>query len=134
MSSLEKKQECWLRVAAFTGFSAVVIGAFGAHGLAKILKENQLLAVYETGVLYHLVHAVALLVVVQGRVHFWEKAAWCFSFGILIFSGSLYILAITEIKKLGMITPIGGTLFLLGWFFLFWGTFKKAASDIETGS
>lgn len=106
----------------------VAAGAFGAHGLRPILSEK-MMAVFETGVRYHLVHAVAMLI--AGLSAHWfshqvfGKAGWCFFVGILIFSGSLYTLALTEIRTLGILTPFGGLAFLIGWGFLAWGYWKQ---------
>ena len=103
-----------LRVAAVTGFLAVALGAFGAHGLKATLEHNGTLAVWQTGALYHLVHAVVLLVLAQ-RATVAKVPFFLFDAGIVIFSGSLYALAITNIKVLGAITPFGGGSLLAGW-------------------
>jgi uncharacterized membrane protein YgdD (TMEM256/DUF423 family) len=103
-----------LRLAALTGFLAVALGAFGAHGLKATLDQNGTLAIWQTGALYHLVHAVVLLVLaLRPTVARWSFVL--FATGILIFSGSLYVLAVTNIKVLGAITPIGGLCLLGGW-------------------
>ncbi|MBD2857833.1 DUF423 domain-containing protein [Spongiibacter sp. KMU-158] len=117
-------------LAAIFGFLAVALGAFGAHGLKSQLTPA-MLEVYQTGVQYHFFHALALLLLGvllrQGMNHSGlTAAAWLFSIGIVIFSGSLYALAITEIKILGAITPIGGLLFLAGWLCLAYGSWKAA--------
>ncbi len=119
------------KIALFSGsilaFLAVAIGAFGAHGLQSLLEANQRVDTFETAVKYHMYHALALLltgVLLQyypGRLM--ENSVWLFIAGILIFSGSLYILSITNIKVLGAITPIGGLCFLIAWAMLaisFW--------------
>jgi len=103
-----------LRVTAITGFLAVALGAFGAHGLKDLLAQNGRLANWETAVLYHLVHTVVMLFVCL-RTPFFARQWWAFFSGILIFSGSLYILSLTNITKLGMITPFGGLALLIGW-------------------
>ncbi len=118
--------QAWLRSAGIFCFTGVALGAFGAHGLrARISPE--LLEVYRTGVLYHLLHALALLVVVLAaeRIRTARTVAWCFTLGIAIFGGSLYALALTGARWLGAITPIGGTLFLAGWVALAWGARPK---------
>src|SRR5687767_13565305 len=102
------------RIAAITGFLAVALGAFGAHGLKATLELNGTLAVWQTGALYHLVHAVVLLIVAQ-RATVARLPFVLFAAGILVFSGSLYLLAITNVKILGAITPIGGLCLLGGW-------------------
>jgi uncharacterized membrane protein YgdD (TMEM256/DUF423 family) len=105
-------------VGALMGGLGVAIGAFGAHGLRGRLSP-EMLAVFETGVRYHMYHALAILLTaalmsrVDGRAI--VIAGWSFSVGILIFSGSLYALALTGVTILGAITPIGGVAFLVGW-------------------
>lgn len=100
---------------------AVITGAFGAHGLEALLKEYGRVDTYETAVLYHFIHAIALIIV--GIIGFhkenkWLKwAVWSFGLGILLFSGSLYVLCLTNIGILGAITPFGGVLFIMGWGF-----------------
>ncbi|MEZ4220094.1 MAG: DUF423 domain-containing protein [Polyangiaceae bacterium] len=107
----------WIRIAGALGFLGVALGAFGAHGLRGKIPEN-LLSAYHTGVLYHLVHAVAILAL---ALHARATGArltgplLCLSLGILLFSGSLYVMAISGATRLGMITPFGGVLFLVGW-------------------
>jgi uncharacterized membrane protein YgdD (TMEM256/DUF423 family) len=105
--------------AAVLGFFAVALGAFGAHGLKATLSAD-MMAVYQTAVQYHVYHALALLLVGilmhSGVQHLSLRiAAVLFFVGVLVFSGSLYALAITEIKILGAITPIGGLMFLIAW-------------------
>jgi len=102
------------RIAAATGFLAVALGAFGAHALKTLLTQNGMAHVWETAVFYHFIHAVMLFVLAE-RKPFPAVAWWSFLAGILIFSGSLYLLAVTNILWLGAITPIGGASFLFGW-------------------
>jgi len=116
-----------IRIAAATGFLAVGLGAFGAHGLKAVLMQNGTTAIWETAVFYHFVHAV-MLHLLAGRKPFIAGAWWSFLAGIVIFSGSLYLLAITDAKWLGAITPIGGMSLLLGWAWLFW-TAGKARGE-----
>ena len=100
-----------------TAFLAVAFGAFGAHGL-KARVPADLLAVWQTGVTYQFFHALALILLA-----IWMRQAgvdaftplWFFSLGILIFSGSLYVLVLSGVKMFGAITPIGGVFFLVGW-------------------
>jgi uncharacterized membrane protein YgdD (TMEM256/DUF423 family) len=107
-----------IRVAALAGFLAVALGAFGAHGLKDILAKNGTAATYQTAVLYHMVHAVVLLILAyKSPVRKGPYVA--FLLGILVFSGSLYLLAVTNIRWLGAITPFGGVGFLVGWAWLF---------------
>lgn len=105
------------RISAILGFIAVALGAFGAHGLKDVLAQNNTAAIWQTGALYHLVHS-AVLLYVAGREPF-PRLAWSLFFaGILIFSGTLYVLAVTNVKWLGAITPIGGLCLLGGWLLL----------------
>lgn len=106
-------------IAAVLGFLAVAIGAFGAHVLKATLTPDRR-AIYETGVQYHLAHTLAILAVavlagVLGDSKPLRAAGWLFTVGIVLFSGSLYALAISGVKVLGAITPIGGLCFLAGW-------------------
>ena len=102
-------------LAAILGFAGVALGAYGAHGLKDLLSANGTAAIWQTAVLYQLVHAVASLWAAERRplvARFWAA-------GVVLFSGSLYALALTNIKWLGAITPVGGVLFLAGWAMLF---------------
>jgi uncharacterized membrane protein YgdD (TMEM256/DUF423 family) len=106
-------------VGAILGFLGVAIGAFGAHGLRSRLSP-EMLAVFETGVRYQMYHVFALLIVAAaighaGQARLLTVAGWSFIAGILIFSGSLYALALTGTTAFGAITPIGGLGFLIGW-------------------
>ena len=108
----------FLMLAAFFGFTGVALGAFAAHGLKKSLSAEYL-AIFHTGVTYQLVHALALFGVallaahLPGRLVMWAGVS--FTIGILLFSGSLYLLTTVGIGKLGIITPFGGLAFLIGW-------------------
>ncbi len=93
------------RIAALAGFLAVVLGAFGAHGLKSVLAQNGTTTIWEKAVFYHFIHAV-MLFVIAGRKPFATGAWWSFLAGIVIFSGSLYLLAVTDLKWFGAITPV----------------------------
>jgi len=113
-----------LVLAAINGFVAVSLGAFAAHGLKSMLGPD-LLATFQTGVQYHMYHALAMLAVGVLVAQFPAQtglrvAGYLFMAGILIFSGSLYVLALSGIRWLGAITPIGGVAFLAGWATLAW--------------
>ena len=107
-------------------FLAVGLGAFGAHAL-KARLSPEMLAIFETGVKYQVYHALALLLLAALRGP--SKAAWCFTAGIVLFSGSLYILALTGVKKWGALTPIGGVLFLAGWLILLFSRTSGSVLD-----
>jgi uncharacterized membrane protein YgdD (TMEM256/DUF423 family) len=115
-----------LRIAAGLGLFAVALGAFGAHGLKDLLARNDTAAIWEKAVFYHFIHAVMLFVLAGRNPVQWGP--W-FSFltGILIFSGSLYILAVTNVRWLGAITPIGGISFIVGWAWLLFCPLGKLA-------
>ena len=109
----------FLRTAGVLGALAVVAGAFGAHGLETRLSE-EMLEIYEVAVRYHMYHAIALLAVAAGAGNLWRSkwarpACWAFIAGIAVFSGTLYALALTEMRWLGAITPIGGVALIAGW-------------------
>lgn len=100
------------RIAAVMGLLAVLLGAFGAHGLKDLLAHNGTATIWEKAVFYHFIHALMLFVLAERKV---PIAWWSFLIGILIFSGSLYLLAVTNVLWLGAVTPIGGVSFIVGW-------------------
>lgn len=121
----------YITIGAFFGILAVVIGAFGAHGLENMLSTNALER-YHTGVEYQFYHVGALLIIgilfnQDNKRHsrLLKFAGIAFTLGIILFSGSLYLYALTGIAKLGMITPFGGLAFIIGWFLLFLIGIKK---------
>lgn len=101
------------RISAGAGFAAVSLGAFGAHGLERLLQQNDRVDTWETAVFYHLTHSILLWILATRP----ERAgAWkLFLAGIVVFSGSLYLLCLTNIRWLGAITPLGGVALLAGW-------------------
>ena len=118
-----------LVLGALNGALAVILGAFGAHGLKSRVDES-MLATWATASEYHFYHALALLLAgllakaygVSNLV----TAGWVMFTGMLVFSGSLYILVLTGQKWLGAITPLGGTALIIGWLMLAWSLFKHA--------
>ena len=110
----------------FCGFS-VLMGAFGAHALKDKLSEYSI-SIYDKAVFYQIFHAIGILLVsILGQVfntQDFNTSGWLFIIGILLFSGSLFILSFTGIKWLGAITPIGGVMFIVGWFLLFFKVLK----------
>ena len=114
-------------IGSLSGFVAVALGAFAAHGLKSRMSAD-LLANFETGARYQMVHAFALLAV--GLAHAkWPGAVlaaggWLFVAGTLLFSGSLYVLSITGARWLGAVTPLGGLALLAGWLCLAWAAWK----------
>jgi uncharacterized membrane protein YgdD (TMEM256/DUF423 family) len=118
----------FLVLGAVSAAGAVVLGAFGAHGLRARL-EPDLLAVFEVGVRYHMYHALALLAVAWAAARWPDSGAvaaagWCFVAGTVVFSGTLYLLALTGTRGLGAITPLGGVALVAGWLLLAWGAWR----------
>jgi len=106
-----------IRIAAALCFLAVALGAFGAHSLRSTLELRGMMDVWNKAVLYHFIHAIALLVLaLYGTVN--RGAWWLFFAGIFLFSGSLYLMALTNLRWLGAVTPFGGLCFLAGWAWL----------------
>jgi uncharacterized membrane protein YgdD (TMEM256/DUF423 family) len=117
-----------LLVAGATGFLGIALGAFGAHALRSVLEANQMRDIWNTAVLYHLVHAPALLWAATAEhfpVSYFKGAVLCWGSGILLFSGSLYALALSKIAWIGAITPIGGLLLMAGWLLLGVASFRS---------
>ena len=122
----------WLFIAALSGFLCVMIGAFAAHGLSKVLEPKEL-AWIETGVKYQMFHTLAILGIGIAQLcresllanKMANVAAGSWALGVFLFSGSLYALALGAGKFLVWVTPIGGTLFLIGWLCLAYGSFKS---------
>ena len=111
----------FLVIGAISGCLVVILGAFGAHGLKDVLDDYGL-SIFNKAVLYHMFHTFAILVLgliekIQPEIQL-HLAGWAFLLGIVLFSGSLYILAVTGFKWMGMITPIGGVFFIIGWVLL----------------
>jgi uncharacterized membrane protein YgdD (TMEM256/DUF423 family) len=111
-------EKLFVVLGSISAFLGIALGAFGAHVLKGKISE-EMLAVFETGVKYQMYHALALLALAFAQLH-WPEArlelcGWLFAAGIILFSGSLYALALTGIKFLGIITPFGGLCFLAGW-------------------
>ena len=116
---------------SLNAFVGVALGAFGAHGL-KTKVAPEMLTVWETAVQYHLVHALGLILVgilcqLMPAASLVRPAGWLLLAGIILFSGSLYALVLTGTKPLGIITPIGGVAFLVGWLLLALGVWRHAS-------
>lgn len=118
----------FLLFASLSGIVSVSLGAFGAHALKSKLTQNNVLDTYQTAVQYQFYHTLALLFIgllaMKIESNWLQYSGWMMMGGILIFSGSLYILCFTGMKWLGAITPIGGLCFILGWLFLFLSVIK----------
>ena len=115
----------WIRAGAIVMLLSVLLGAFGAHGLKDVLSDP-MKAVFETGVRYQMIHGLAFFVVAwlgsRSTSHLINAAGWFFLGGIILFSGSLYILSLTGVKAWGALTPVGGLAFLAGWLCLLFST------------
>jgi uncharacterized membrane protein YgdD (TMEM256/DUF423 family) len=124
----------WLVIAAVSGFASVALGALGAHALKDTFDEYGK-SIYETAVLYQMFHSSALLAVGILQNLFKKTslapAGWLFFAGIILFSGSLYLLAVTGARWLAAITPLGGVSFLLGWAWLVFAFVKVSAGDSD---
>jgi uncharacterized membrane protein YgdD (TMEM256/DUF423 family) len=116
-------KKLWLIISAVSGFTAVSIGAFGAHGLRETLTP-QMLEVYKTGVLYQLIHSVVLLALTLNTVIKAKLPSIFFLLGIILFSFSLYLYSTSGIRLFAMITPIGGFCFLIGWLLIIYETIR----------
>jgi uncharacterized membrane protein YgdD (TMEM256/DUF423 family) len=119
----------FLFIGALLGFLGVMFGAFGAHALRSRLSP-EMLTVFETGVRYQMYHAFAVLIVAAAIGHLGSSrlllmSGWSFTAGVVLFSGSLYVLALSGVGILGAITPLGGLLFLFGWACLGWFAIAK---------
>ncbi len=127
-------RKMFLRTGSILAFAAVALGALGAHALKGFLSPEQLQS-FETGVRYHLLHSLAILIV-SVLIHFGKKkgliyAGWLFTAGIVLFSGSIYFLSLQDtlsidLSFLGPVTPIGGVLFMAGWVSLFISTYQSS--------
>lgn len=107
------------------GALAVGLGAFGAHALKEILAQNGYTEVFKTANQYHFYHTFALaLIALLPQPEKYKWACYCFVIGIILFSGSLYLLSISKIRFLGAITPLGGVFFIAGWLLLFFRTLR----------
>lgn len=112
------KSRCFFVLASANMFIAIATGAFGAHGLKHLLTPD-MLQIWQTAVTYQVMHALGLFIIglmlAKWPSRLLVRAGQCLFAGIILFSGSLYLLALTGIRSLGMVTPVGGTLFLAGW-------------------
>lgn len=126
-------ERVFLALGAVLGLLGVAAGAFGAHAIRGVVSPERL-ATWETAARYQLYHALALLIVglllsVRGDGGSGAGpitlAGWAFTVGIVVFAGSLYLLALTDVRWLGAITPFGGAAFLLGWALLAWGALQR---------
>ena len=120
-------ERLWIGLGSGFAFLGVAAGAFGAHALRGMLSDDAL-SIFETAARYQIYHALALLIVgllvSRNAIGLIPMAGWLFTAGIILFSGSLYLLAITDVKWLGAITPLGGLCFLAGWAALIIGAWR----------
>lgn len=111
---MDADRSVWWRVGGAAGALGVALGAFGAHGLKRVVTDPHLLEVWDTAAKYHLLHALAILAVALHPAKPRAPGA-LFLAGIVLFSGSLYAMALTDVRALGAITPLGGVCFIAGW-------------------
>jgi uncharacterized membrane protein YgdD (TMEM256/DUF423 family) len=126
--SVEMAPKVWIALGAIYGFISVACGAFGAHALQSRL-DQRLFQIWQTAAQYQMSHALALVLfglwtLAQQGANASQVPGYCFALGVLIFSGTLYALALTDIRWLGAITPIGGTFFLAGWLTWAWAALR----------
>jgi len=119
-----KDKKIWIIISAVSGFTAVVIGAFGAHGLREKLSP-EMLEIYKTGVLYQFIHTIILLILSLTNFTKSNIASGFFLLGIILFSFPLYIYSTSGNQFFAMITPVGGVCFLIGWFWLIVEVFRR---------
>jgi len=117
-------KKLWITISAVSGFTAVAIGAFGAHGLREKLSA-EMLEVYKTGVLYQFFHTIVLLILSLNNFIKGKIASIFFLAGIILFSFSLYLYSTTSVRFFAMITPVSGVCFLIGWFWLIVEVIRK---------
>lgn len=114
----------WLILAGLLGATGVALGAFGAHGLSAILEQNGREATFQTASDYHMYHALAMLAIAWMSTRYDSRyiawAGYLFTAGVLLFSGSLYLLAIFDLGFMGAIAPIGGTALVIAWGLIAW--------------
>ena len=122
LSSSTTVNRIYIIVAGISGFTGVALGAFGAHALEEKLAPD-LMDTYNTGILYHLIHSVVLLSISLSEKNL-EKSFWYIFAGIMLFSFSLYVYAISGITLFAMITPLGGISFLIGWGLIIYSSVK----------
>jgi uncharacterized membrane protein YgdD (TMEM256/DUF423 family) len=123
------KQRNLLLIGSLLGGLAVALGAFGSHLLKSLLTANEMVEVYELANRYHLIHALVLLLIalMMDKVNkkIARASAWFILTGTVFFSGSLYLMAVLNTKKLVYLTPLGGSLLLIGWGMLFYSALRK---------
>lgn len=119
----------FLQAGSILGAIGVMVGAFGAHALKEMLTASGRFDTFETAVRYQFYHALVLILVGILSKEITSKslnyAGYCFLTGIIVFSGSLYLICFTGINVFGVVAPIGGTLMVAGWLLLFWSVLKK---------
>ncbi|WP_131783602.1 DUF423 domain-containing protein [Legionella gresilensis] len=117
----------FMLIGAFSAMTATILGAFAAHTL-KIQFSDYQMQIFQTGILYQFIHSLSLLFVGMILLQFDTKtlrvSGWLFFIGILLFSGSLYLMSVMQVKAIGIITPFGGTCFIIGWLLLAVGISK----------
>lgn len=125
---IRNDKKLWLIISAVSGFTAVAIGAFGAHGLREKLS-SEMLEVYKTGVLYQLIHTSILFALALNKIIKAKLPSIFFLLGIILFSFSLYLYSTSGVRAFAMITPFGGFCFLIGWLFIIYEAIKLKSKE-----
>jgi uncharacterized membrane protein YgdD (TMEM256/DUF423 family) len=125
-----KDNKFWIIVSGISGFLAVALGAFGAHSLRAALTP-EMIEIYKTGVLYHLIHSGVLLAISLNGNYRFRLSSVFFLAGIILFSFSLYLYAITGITAFAIITPFGGLCLLAGWLFIIINAIKTSNTKVS---
>jgi uncharacterized membrane protein YgdD (TMEM256/DUF423 family) len=132
----EQASHSWIALSAFSGLVAVGLGAFGGHGLRSLVTP-EMLAVWRTGVEYQLFHTLAMLALAlaptsaASALRRWPLRLW--AAGILLFSGSLYVMVLSGTRAVGIVTPIGGSCFMAGWLLLVWAAWSRRRASARSG-
>lgn len=117
----------FILIGAFSAMTATILGAFAAHGLKTQFSDYQM-QIFQTGIFYQFIHSLALLFVGmflwQFNTRTLQVSGWLFFMGILLFSGSLYLMSLMQVKAIGVVTPFGGVCFIVGWLLLAVGIYK----------
>ncbi len=125
-----KNQKLWIVISGFMGFCAVALGAFGAHALGDRISA-EMMTIYKTGILYQMIHSVAMLAVSLSKKKELYKSNAMFLTGIILFSVSLYVYAVTGNVTFAMSAPVGGVFFMIGWLLIMYEGIKSVDKETE---
>ncbi|STX52364.1 Protein of uncharacterised function (DUF423) [Legionella busanensis] len=126
-TSQSKIFKCFMLLGTFSAMTATILGAFAAHALRTHFSDYQM-QIFQTGILYQFIHSFSLLcigmILWQFNTRILQIAGWLFFIGIMLFSGSLYLISLIQVKSIGIVTPFGGSCFIIGWLLLALGISK----------